>query len=798
MKRKLSILLAALMAAGTTSVSFGAVTFADINDAPWEGAKSYINSVASLNLMVGDTNAAGQTVFRPRDRVTYCETTQLIYQILKNTGKVSSATSLVSKWTPIMSSYSIPSWAYEAVAYALENNILSLSDVQRFVSVSSSGSVSNNYAKREDVAVIFGKAIAQFKGTDTSVGLTFADSNKIASTSVPYITLLAKLNILVGDDNNNFNPKNDINRAEMAVVTSKAYNALNGVTSGSTDTPTTSTGVKGTITKIDDYQSNRMITMNVNGQVVGYIGDDDTNVVTESGSEEISFYDLNIGDVITVEATGSTIKKITVNSAVSTSSKEEEGRVDEVLNDRIYIDGKSKPYYFASNLKITIDGDSSSVKDLIEAWEEGTVDVTLTLNSSDDVTKIVAKTSTSDGVTGILVSIDSESLKMKRTNSSGNKTYDFASNISFRLEGKSSTYREIRDALDDADDLYIRITLNSNDLITRLEASEDDFETSSSTVEGTIYAMDNSTIEVKRSSGSRKEYDFASGATFYWEGSTSTKSNVLRKFNNEDSVYVKITLNSDGEAKTIRASLDEDSSSSTITGTLRDISSSSVEVRKSGSSAKEYDLASGCKYYLDDKSSTRSKVTDEFDDDNIEEVKITLNSDDEVTKLEAFTSDYDEDDESEVKGEIRSLDSDEISIKPSGKSTKTYELASSVKYYLDGGSSKRSELEDLLDDDETLNATVKLDSKDRVTRVDAELESSGSTVKGTIDLVSSSGDRIKVKGKWYYVNYKADIKLDGSSIDLDELEDEVNDNDDITATLYLDKNDDVEKIIART
>ena len=72
LKTIVALFTAALVA--ISSLPVYAANFADINNVPWEGAKTYINSVADKGIMVGDYNNAGQKVFRPRDGVTYCET----------------------------------------------------------------------------------------------------------------------------------------------------------------------------------------------------------------------------------------------------------------------------------------------------------------------------------------------------------------------------------------------------------------------------------------------------------------------------------------------------------------------------------------------------------------------------------------------------------------------------------------------------------------------------------------------------------------------------------------------------
>ncbi|HBF66443.1 MAG TPA: hypothetical protein DDW34_12820, partial [Clostridium sp.] len=62
--------------------------------------------------------------------------------------------------------------------------------------------------------------------------------------------LLTRLGIVSGDNGNNFNPTNNINRAEMAVMLDKTYNLLkNGVET------------TGTITEFEDSGSYYKVTI---------------------------------------------------------------------------------------------------------------------------------------------------------------------------------------------------------------------------------------------------------------------------------------------------------------------------------------------------------------------------------------------------------------------------------------------------------------------------------------------------------------------------------------------------------
>ena len=167
MKRFLTLATtAALVLGSTNAVAFGS-TFADINTVPWPGAATFIDEAASLGLMSGYTEN-GKKYCKPRNKVTYCEATQLMYSIMKTYYKQDVTNETITKWKPIMDAYKIPSWAYNAVAYALDKGILVTNDLTKFMK----GNTQQN-ANRADVGVIFGKALGKVYTVDKDAKLTF-------------------------------------------------------------------------------------------------------------------------------------------------------------------------------------------------------------------------------------------------------------------------------------------------------------------------------------------------------------------------------------------------------------------------------------------------------------------------------------------------------------------------------------------------------------------------------------------------------------------------------------------------
>lgn len=219
MKRKAALFLAAIMTMGTVSTALAEEIFSDINNVPWGGAQAYINSVYKNGLMIGDMNDKGERVFRAKDNISYNETVQLVYKL---SGKTADDIT-INKWAEEMRKNNIPKWAYEAVSYALENNIITRANLSTFMNFDGS----NRNATREDTAYIFGRFLENIGKEEKPGTKEFSDNNKISAVCQKYVNILAGLDIIVGDENGNFNPNNTVNRAEMAVIATKTNNILN-------------------------------------------------------------------------------------------------------------------------------------------------------------------------------------------------------------------------------------------------------------------------------------------------------------------------------------------------------------------------------------------------------------------------------------------------------------------------------------------------------------------------------------------------------------------------------------------
>lgn len=302
MKRLFTILTTASLVAGSIALPVYAADFADIDKVPWPGAANFINEAAELGLMNGYTED-GKKYCKPKNPVTYCEATQLMYSIMKTYEKEDVSEDVQTKWKPIMVAYKIPSWAYPAVAFSLEKGILVTSDLEKFMDGDKQVS-----ANREDVGVLFGKALGKVYSVDMDAKLNYADASAISKTAVPYLDLLYDRRIMVGDDYNKFNPKANINRSEMAVLSVKTYNDLlgEGTTTGKTVTGTVLTALVKTTGDLF------IVMETTDNQTLTLTGPAKTAKVYD-GTKEIGFSEIASGDNVTVVYNGATLQKLTRN-----------------------------------------------------------------------------------------------------------------------------------------------------------------------------------------------------------------------------------------------------------------------------------------------------------------------------------------------------------------------------------------------------------------------------------------------------------------------------------------------------
>lgn len=784
MKRFLTLATtAALVLGSTNAVAFGS-TFADINTVPWPGAATFIDEAASLGLMSGYTEN-GKKYCKPRNKVTYCEATQLMYSIMKTYYKQDVTNETITKWKPIMDAYKIPSWAYNAVAYALDKGILVTNDLTKFMK----GNTQQN-ANREDVGVIFGKALGKVYTVDMDAKLTFKDAGSISKASVPYLDLLYDKNIMVGDDYNNFNPKVNINRSEMAVLSVKTYKLLtgsgsSGSTGGTTTKPETPSNgsVTGTIVNVSVLENGDLFcSVKTNtGTGLNLFGKKGTANAYYDG-KEIDFSEIGTGDSVSLSYANGDIKTITVTKSVNgIGSKQTFDLVDMTSNKITVKDGsKEKTYTMADDVKVYLDDKSTTPSRIYSALDNGDdFSVTIYLNADDKVTKLYATTKNDNPKSGLLTDLDDDELTIKVNGKSYD--YDVDSNVDVKDELTDYSFSDLKKHYDDTD-FYVTLTTNSKNAVTKITVNYAEDE-----VNGVLTDVTSRKLTIK-AQGDTYTYNLDSDVDVKVDGK-SKDIDFLKENHEKTSYRVSLTLNRDDDVTDIVA-IEESMGESK--GIIKRLSSSTIEIKNDKGDTFSYDLLDD----IDDIDVTLNGKSADFDDlkDKYKEYDIRAElsfKNKQVSKIVAVNTEAD-------KGELRAIDEDEITILVDGDKF-TYNLDDDVEVTLEDDDYSLSKLIKAFNDYENFEVKLKFNSsKSKVTEIEADYASSKRKVKGDLDGISSS--YIKVDGKKYYLSkdFDKDDDVYGDAKDYDDLDDKYDDGNgtDFIIKLKLNSSGEVTRIDA--
>lgn len=687
-KTIIAVLSAATLA--LSSVPAYASVFSDIDTVPWPGAAQYIDEAYELGIITGYIEN-DQRLCKPKNNVTYCEAVQLMYALMNSYSGTSVNQSVVSKWQSTMAAENIPSWAYNAVAYALENSILSRNDISIFMA---SSTVQNN-ARREDIAVIFGKALSKVYSLASNPTLTYNDKAQIASTSVPYVELLNRLNIMVGDANNNFNPKVNMNRAELSVLVTKTYHTLKDGNGSGTTTPSTPSGTvvqyAGKVTQKTSSGSGYSVSVSVNGKEETFTANA-TTTVTGTDGKSASLSDVSTGDSVVAVCSGGVATTIIImaeGDASEDSASKESGTINSIDEDKIVVrsGSKNKSYDIQDeDIDVSIDGSNSSLSTLIRRFEGGrNYSVDVYLNDDEEVVRIEAKEGEGEYDDAAISSVSTSRVKTH-----GGDEYYFPDNVEdfdkddelIRLDDKYVTYEDFKDAYDELDDdeqmIITDFDLEDEDddesKLKYLEVDTEDLETSnksssSADTKGLIKLISNSRVTLDNEDSDK--YDFADEDdidSLEFDGDdydADQLDDFVDDINDaDDEVYIELTLDSHDkitEAVAYTCTTAEDD----IDYDSIDTSDDTIHIDDDDyeySSSTIVDIVDG-----DDKITKMSDLEDALDEDKGKTITVTavVNDDDEILSITGYVSEISGVDLDDFKYRS-SYDPDECSVEIDG------------------------------------------------------------------------------------------------------------------------------------
>lgn len=671
-KQILTLATTASLLMGSISVpAYAATTFVDINTVTWSGFKPFLNQAAELGLMSG-YEENGKRYCKPRNNVTYCEAVQLMYSIMKAYTKQDVNDATVTKWKPVISAYNIPTWAYKATAYGLENSILTTAELNKLQG-------GTKAANREDVGVIFGKAMDTVKGYDVKSGATlgYADKDAISATAVPYLELLYRVNLMVGDSDNKFNPKKNITRAEMAVLSVKSYNKL--VENKGTETNRKT--ATGTVTDCKTMQNGDIfLTMTASGSSLSLFGVKG-KVTAKYNGQTIALSDIKTGDTVKVTYEGQYMSSITVtyskNGIKQTTEKKYE--LKDITDSKITVkDGSTeKKFYLDDDVEIRLDGKKSTVSKLSRALEDTSYDVTLTLDKDEYVLKVVAVVNANNPTDGTETDVEDDEITIK----SGKKeyTYTLASDVEVTYNGNTMKFSKFQRNYDDSN-FVVSLKLDKNNRVSEIKITsmEDDYN-------GTLTFLNSKRIEF--TAGSKTyQYNLSDDVTVRIDGKKSSVSALRESYRDGKAYTVSVDTNRDDEVTELLA---VSKFSSNNKGKLSKISKRELTIV-----AKEkdytYGLADDVDVTINGKNRDVSDLIDSYKDYSFN-VTLGFDKNGDVCEITAEMADAKE-------GYLRDLVEDKrtITVTAAGLNIKM-DLASSVTVKLGGESISLTKLNSELD-----------------------------------------------------------------------------------------------------
>ena len=458
-----------------------------------------------------------------------------------------------------------------------------------------------------------------------------------------------------------------------------------------------SQGLEGEVTDIRTSGTEKITIEKDNGREVTYYLDDDVVVREDSYSRSLSYVDEGM-EVRLVLNGDNKVSRIIITDS-SDSSGATGGEVTYIRTsgtERITIeddDGDDHTYYIDDDVTVKEDGTTRSL-----SYVKKGMYVDLTLGSSDRVTRIeIEDSDSSDEVEGEVTSIrpsGTERITIE-DNDGDTHSYYIDDDVIIREDGSS------RDLSDIDQGMYVVLTLDNDDRVTRIEIEDSD---SSDEVEGEVTDIRPSGTEritIEEDDEDRNSYYIDDDVIIREDGVSRSLSYI------DEGMYVVLTL--DNDDRVTRIEIEDSDYSDEVEGEVTDI-------RPSGTERITIEDNDGDResYYIDNDVIIREDghSRDLYDVEEGMYVELTLDDDDDVTRIEIKDSNSSSD---LVKGEVTSIrksGTKKIEVDEDGGPEEAYYISDNVVvkegvinkniYYIEDG----------------MQVELTLDRDDRVVRID--------------------------------------------------------------------------------
>lgn len=217
MKKTNKILALSLAVAMLPTFSF-AKQFSDVaSTGTYKWAYSAIDELSNKNIIAGFNDGT----YKPELLVSLPQTMSLLKGIMNPSDE--EVTKARNTYGKDLINLGMDAWAIDAAAVCLQNNVITMGQVQSAKKNGQIGPGSTVYPARQDIAVFYAKALGLSKNADLS-NLKHKDISNLSVEKKEYLSALVKAGIFSSTGSNgNFNGNKGIRRAEMAIITKAAY-----------------------------------------------------------------------------------------------------------------------------------------------------------------------------------------------------------------------------------------------------------------------------------------------------------------------------------------------------------------------------------------------------------------------------------------------------------------------------------------------------------------------------------------------------------------------------------------------
>lgn len=252
----------------------------------------------------------------------------------------------------------------------------------------------------------------------------------------------------------------------------------------------------------------------------------------------------------------------------TTASSYQSGIVGSMNSVYINFEDSNSYYIYASDsISVTLNGETSSVSEVVSYFTTGyTVEASLTLNSSNRVMAIIASCEEAEKVTeGILTRVRyDEDYNDGYIVIDGEITYDIedADDVEIEIDGDDYDLEELYELFEECEeddiDIEVSVTLDSYGYLIRIEGTmgEDDDDT----VEGEVTSMDYDEDDEEgyiKINGTKYYVEYTDDVDVEIDGSTEDYEELYELYEDDEYLYVTLTLDSDEYITDIEASTEE-------------------------------------------------------------------------------------------------------------------------------------------------------------------------------------------------------------------------------------------------